>query len=744
MKLEAERPSEYPATAIPLALRKRRESLTKISFTICLPDLNKIDCKRLALCVLTVLGFLTRFYKIELPRKVCWDETHHGKMASWYFDRTFFFDVHPPLGRMSLALAGYLTGFDGKYQYNKAGDQIPEDAHTEGMRQYCALLGVLMIPLAFDVVFTLTSSTSAGLLGGALVLFDTGTAVITRHVLLDAPLMFFGLATVWANVRSWRYDIDDNPFKWWQWKIITGIMLGSVLSVKFVGVFAFLWVGITTIQDLLQLWSNPARYSLVYIIKMVAYLAACLLIVPGIMYVSFFYIHLSLVKFTGSGDGFYSSDFQSTLIGNPLHNKSSATQMAFASNITIKSTYGNGAYLHSHPFSYPGNRQHQQVTCYSHKDGFNDWTILDARARDCVQPERCNALIRHNDYVVLLHKETNSNLRIWRVAAPSISSHYRVGAQAVGNESNINDTDDVWRIELSEGFKIDRIRPVHTKFRLRHNNTGCLLQSTRTELPTWGHNQFEVTCNTEPKLADDLSQLFNIEDLEHSALPQSRIVIKYGFWKKFVESHHVMLRGNNGFKPKKWEQKVSRAWHWPINYMGQSFSGDDFVVYLICNPAVCALNLIGFLAYLLLEIYVGFTKKRSSDGELESYHTVDQQLNACRLMVLVYFLHYGPFLLMNRVVYFHHYFPALLFGCIQTALTFSCWTEVANRKGLDENRATYLSLMNIVILVILSFTFYLFSPLIYGHQAGLLGDFPVSHFDHLKLMDKWDFHPPKQ
>lgn len=88
----------------------------------------------------------------------------------------------------------------------------------------------------------------------------------------------------------------------------------------------------------------------------------------------FFYIHLTVLNHSGNGDGFYSSGFQSQLIGNSLHNASMPRQVAYGAVVTLKNHKTGGGYLHSHYHLYPkGIGAKQQQVSYTLYNGL----ILD-------------------------------------------------------------------------------------------------------------------------------------------------------------------------------------------------------------------------------------------------------------------------------------------------------------------------------------------------------------------------------
>eukprot|EP00795_Rhopilema_esculentum_P003468 gene3468-1848_t len=137
-----------------------------------------------------VLSLGTRLYDIAQPPKICWDETHFGKFASYYINGTFFFDVHPPLGKMLLALSGWMSGYGGGFPFDKPGDLYGEEKYV-GMRVFCALMGGFCVPLAYLIVFELTKCLPAAIIAGCLVLFELayGSIVTLKNTKAGGTLL---------------------------------------------------------------------------------------------------------------------------------------------------------------------------------------------------------------------------------------------------------------------------------------------------------------------------------------------------------------------------------------------------------------------------------------------------------------------------------------------------------------------------------------------------------------------------
>lgn len=240
--------------------------------------------------------------------------------------------------------------------------------------------------------------------------------------------------------------------------------------------------------------------------------------------------------------------------------------VAYGSVVTLKNHRTGGGYLHSHWHLYPegeGARQ-QQVTGYTHKDENNRWLVkrydrepsLEANDQEPVE------LIKNGDLIRLQHVVTGRNLHSHKELAPVTKRHFQVTCYG---ENGTGDANDVWLVQSIEADEFDKspIRTVTSKFRLIHYLTNCALHSHSKQLPKWGYEQMEVTCN--PNLLDRHT-IWNVEDNSHAKLPNvSFHIFAPSFIQKFVESHLVMFQGNAGLKPKEGET-TSRPWQWPINY----------------------------------------------------------------------------------------------------------------------------------------------------------------------------------
>ena len=64
------------------------------------------------LLLLTLLALATRFYNLAHPAEIVFDEQHFGKFISAYLTGEYFFDIHPPLGKLMIAGVAKLAGYD--------------------------------------------------------------------------------------------------------------------------------------------------------------------------------------------------------------------------------------------------------------------------------------------------------------------------------------------------------------------------------------------------------------------------------------------------------------------------------------------------------------------------------------------------------------------------------------------------------------------------------------------------------
>ncbi|KAF9987080.1 Protein O-mannosyltransferase 2 [Mortierella antarctica] len=137
--------------------------------------------------ILTSLAAWTRYRDIVSAKKVTWDEAHFGKFGSYYIRGEHYFDVHPPLAKMLVALSGILAGYDGSYNFD-AGKDYP-DINYRFMRLFNATFGVMVIPIAYWTARELRLSKTGATLTATMVMLDNAYVLISRYILLDSMLL---------------------------------------------------------------------------------------------------------------------------------------------------------------------------------------------------------------------------------------------------------------------------------------------------------------------------------------------------------------------------------------------------------------------------------------------------------------------------------------------------------------------------------------------------------------------------
>lgn len=641
------------------------------------------------LAALFFAAALVRFWKIDHPGQVVFDEVHFGKFASYYLRREYYFDVHPPFAKLLNAFAGWLAGFKGDFDFENIGDAYePRGVPYVKMRALPAIMGSVQPPLIYAIMRETGHVPLISILSAVLLLLDNAHIAQDRLILLDAALCLFMTLSIYSYVKFYKQRYNEFTAKWWIWMLATGINLALTLSCKMVGLLTFLTVGVAVLADLWNLLDIRRGLTVRHVAKHFCARALGLIIVPAFVYLFWFWVHFKILSRSGPGDSFMSSEFQQTLEGNPM--LAQARTIHYGDTLSMKHKH-TGAFLHSHldryPLKYEDGRissQGQQVTGYPFNDTNNLWQVYPTVAL----PEEAGParIVRHNQVIRLLHVNTQSWLLTHDVASPLMSTNEEFTTVPLNDTSRYNDTLFELQIQGSGKESTDPWKSKSSWFKLIHVPTKVAMWTfSETPLPDWAFKQQEVNGNkditdkTTVWLVDELQPDPTADDYEERIKPlPPRKVTHMSFFKKFVELQLQMLQQNAGLTQS--HPYASGPINWPFLLSGISFWTNNDTqeqIYLIGNLVSW------WLSVLFVSVFIGIlgadTLAQRRGLEPITRNVRHRLGSTVGFFVGGWIFHYLPFFTMNRQLFLHHYLPAHICACLATGgvLQFIIVEEVA-------------------------------------------------------------------
>src|SRR3989344_1643913 len=144
--------------------------------------------KHWVVILILALSLLTHFAYFGYPNQTVFDEVHFGKFLSAYFTGQYYFDIHPPLGKLLLSAIGYLAGYRPDFPFAQIGEVFPNQQYL-WLRLLPTLAGWLLPLVIFGVASQLVLRRRYALWAGLLVALESALVVQSRFILLDSLLL---------------------------------------------------------------------------------------------------------------------------------------------------------------------------------------------------------------------------------------------------------------------------------------------------------------------------------------------------------------------------------------------------------------------------------------------------------------------------------------------------------------------------------------------------------------------------
>ena len=222
---------------------------------------------------LLLASIVVHFAFFGNPGKIVFDELYFSNFVSSYQTGNYYFDTHPPLGKLLIAGSAYL-GHYKQTSYLNGGDKYP-DPNYIWLRILPLLCGTLLPLIIFYLCRELKFSSMAAFLAGTLTIIDNSLLIQSRFALLDLFLLFFGFSGILLYLFSRR----KNSLLLFAFSVLS---LSAAFSIKWTGLS---FIGMIFIIDIISSISKKISWKQ-WLTRM-----SIFIVIPVSFYILIFAVH---------------------------------------------------------------------------------------------------------------------------------------------------------------------------------------------------------------------------------------------------------------------------------------------------------------------------------------------------------------------------------------------------------------------------------------------------------------------
>ena len=170
---------------------------------------------------IALVAFALRFWNLDGTADIVFDEVYYPKFAQNYLRGEPLFDAHPPLAKYIIAIGIQILGYA-----------------PLGYRIMTAIAGGLLPLITYEFIWQLSDRRSWAWLTGCFVALDGLLLVESRFGLINTYILLFGMLSQLCMVLALKRSRQR-----WFWVLVTGLMLGASISVKWTGLAYVIGLG---------------------------------------------------------------------------------------------------------------------------------------------------------------------------------------------------------------------------------------------------------------------------------------------------------------------------------------------------------------------------------------------------------------------------------------------------------------------------------------------------------------------